>query len=78
MTNLKTFRGNMLIGMYQEVLVIKNTAIEDCGEDILYKGYFQDIPSEIELLDVTYIRTNENFPDTIILEVKYNESQRLL
>ena len=73
MANLKMFRGNMLIGMYQEVLVIKNTAIEDGGEDILYKGYFQDIPSEIELLDVTYIRTNEKFPDTIILEVKCDE-----
>lgn len=73
MTNLRMIKGNMLIGMYQEILVVKNTAIKDSGENILYKGYFQNVPSEIELLDVTYMRTNKEFPDTIIIEVKYNE-----
>lgn len=73
MTNLRMIKGNMLIGMYQEILVVKNTATEDSGENILYKGYFEDIPSEIELLNVTYMRTNEEFPNTIIIEVEYNE-----
>lgn len=73
MTNLRTIKRNMLIGMYQEILVVKNTATEDNGENILYKGYFKDIPSEIELLNVTYMRTNEEFPNTIIIEVEYNE-----
>lgn len=73
MTNLRMIKGNMLIGTYQEILVVKNTATEDSGENILYKGYFKDIPSEIELLNVTYMRTNEEFPNTIIIEVEYNE-----
>lgn len=73
MINLRMIKENMLIGIYQEILVVKNTAIKDSGENILYKGYFQDIPSEIGLLDVTYMRTNEEFPNTIIIEVEYNE-----
>lgn len=73
MLNLKLFRENMTIGGYQEILVVKDNGTEIDERNVLYKGRFQYVPFKIENLEISYIRTNEDTPDTIIFEVKCNE-----
>lgn len=72
--NLDLFGREGLMGPYQNILVVKNTGSEEDKNNILYKGIFLSTPSHLNKLEMSYIRTNEDYPDTIILEVEYNES----
>ena len=76
MINLKLIGMEAMMGPYQNIIVLKNNGLESNNDHILFKGCFLELPSNSDIVysEISCIRTNEENPDTIIIEVEYNES----